>query len=173
AGDGPPRWGLPFWVVLRPGGVPASALGWLPLLAGVATATAVTAAAGVDAVLKWPNDVLTGRSKLAGILAESRGGAGGLGIGINVSQQPDGLPRRGATSVRLEAQPTAETASLRDRLLVAVLGELSRWYLAWRDQASPGDADTCGLRGEYTRLCVSLGRDVTVSLPSGQALTGL
>src|SRR5262249_37428819 len=80
---------------------------------------------------------------------------------------------RGATSVRLEAQPTAETASLRDRLLVAVLGELSRWYLAWRDQASPGHADTRGLRGEYTRLCVSLGRDVTVSLPSGQALTGL
>ena len=175
----PPHAGLTFSVLLRPRSVPASAFGWLPLLAGVATATAVSAAAAVDAVLKWPNDVLVGGSKLAGILAESRGDAVVVGIGINVSQRPAELPARGATSVLLEANPPAEpaaetkAASLRDQLLVAVLGELSRWYLAWRDQASPGDADGCGLRGEYTRLCATLGREVTVSLPSGQSLTGI
>ncbi|GAA3048088.1 hypothetical protein GCM10020000_30360 [Streptomyces olivoverticillatus] len=55
----PPRSGLFFSVRLVPGpGVPAERWGWLPLLAGVATATALSRAAGVDTALKWPNDLL-------------------------------------------------------------------------------------------------------------------
>ena len=45
--------------------------GWLPLAAGVAVTDAVSAASGIDARLKWPNDVLVGGGKLAGILAEA------------------------------------------------------------------------------------------------------
>ena len=61
---------LTFSVLLRPAPVQAGRRGWLPLMTGVAVASAVRAVAGLDAVLKWPNDVLVGDRKLAGILAE-------------------------------------------------------------------------------------------------------
>src|ERR1700756_4748769 len=61
---------LTFSVLLRPATVPPARRGWLPLLAGVAVVSAVRAVAGVDAVLKWPNDILAGDRKLAGILTE-------------------------------------------------------------------------------------------------------
>ncbi|HEV3291948.1 MAG TPA: biotin--[acetyl-CoA-carboxylase] ligase, partial [Streptosporangiaceae bacterium] len=54
----PPGAALTFSVLLRPRGVPPARLGWLPLLAGVAVAAAVTGAAALDTRLKWPNDVL-------------------------------------------------------------------------------------------------------------------
>lgn len=172
----PPRAGLTFSVLLRPDGVPAARLGWLPLLAGVATATAVHAVTGVDAVLKWPNDVLTGGAKLGGILAERSGSAVVAGIGINVWQDRADLPGDAiATSLAL-ATGAGETGpdgpGLRERLLAELLAGLARWYLAWRDQASPGDADACGLRQEYARRCATLGREVTVTMPGAQPVTG-
>ena len=88
----PPRAALMFSVLLRPGTVPPARLGWLPLLTGVAVTSAVRAVTAVDAQLKWPNDVLVGASKLGGILAEASGGAVVVGIGLNVSTEPDELP---------------------------------------------------------------------------------
>ena len=70
----PPRRALTFSVLLRPA-VPAGLLGWLPLLAGVAVTSALEQTAGVDARLKWPNDVLADDAKIAGILAERSGSA--------------------------------------------------------------------------------------------------
>jgi BirA family biotin operon repressor/biotin-[acetyl-CoA-carboxylase] ligase len=163
--------GLTFSVLLRPRGVPVGALGWVPLLAGLAAASAVRAEAAVDVRLKWPNDLLVGSEKLAGVLAESWEDAIVVGLGINISQRERDLPGPAATSLSLAARPgTAPTG--RDRLLVAVLGEVARWYTAWRDQPHPGDADACGLRAEYTRWCATIGRQVTVTLPGGQELAG-
>ena len=62
---------------------------------------------------------------------------------------------------------------MRERLLTAVLDELARWYRAWLDQPQPGDADGCGLRGEYLRRSGTVGTAVTVMLPGGQNLTGM
>lgn len=182
---------LTFSVLLRPGGVPPGLLGWMPLLAGVAVVSALREEAGVDARLKWPNDVLVGNAKLAGILAESRAGAVVVGIGINVFQRREELPVDTATSLLLETRahepeqgapapggqvrggPLAGAGGdARGRLLLAVLGEFARWYRAWLDQGSPGDADSCGLRQEYLRWCATVGREVTVSLPGGRSLTG-
>jgi BirA family biotin operon repressor/biotin-[acetyl-CoA-carboxylase] ligase len=174
----PPRAGLTFSVLLRPGGVPAALLGWLPLLAGVAAAATVRRVTAVDAVLKWPNDVLAGDAKLGGILAERTGTAVVIGIGINVWQgQADLPPGAAATSLALAAADGAGLAGpggpgLRARLLTDLLDGLSRWYLAWRDQASPGDADACGLRREYLRRCATLGRPVTVTMPGAEPVTG-
>ncbi|HEY6276383.1 MAG TPA: biotin--[acetyl-CoA-carboxylase] ligase [Streptosporangiaceae bacterium] len=167
----PPGAALTFSVLLRPRGVPAARLGWLPLLAGVAVAAAVTDAAALDTRLKWPNDVLAGEAKLAGILAESGGGAIVAGAGINVFQRRDELPPT-ATSLLLAAPGAAPAAGARERLLAAVLGHFERWYLAWRDQASPGDAGACGLRREYLRRSATVGRQVTVTLPGGRSLAG-
>jgi BirA family transcriptional regulator, biotin operon repressor / biotin---[acetyl-CoA-carboxylase] ligase len=172
----PPRSALTFSVLLRPAGVPAGLLGWLPLLAGVAAASALAGTAGVDARLKWPNDVLAGGAKLAGILAERWGGAIVLGMGINVFQRRGELPVPTATSLLLAAPEAAaagaDGADVRERLLTAVLDELARWYHAWLDQPRPGDADGCGLRAEYLRRSDTVGAAVTVLLPGGHNLTG-
>jgi BirA family transcriptional regulator, biotin operon repressor / biotin---[acetyl-CoA-carboxylase] ligase len=161
----PPGAALMFSVLLRPAAVPQASRGWVPLLAGVAVALAVRAETGVDASLKWPNDVQVNGAKLAGILAEQAGDAIVVGIGINVSSGRDELPVASATSLALEGADGAAPG----RLLAGVLGELQRWYLAW---AGRGDAAGCGLHREYQRLCGTLGRQVRVSLPGGRTVTG-
>jgi len=191
----PPRRALTFSVLLRPA-VPAGLLGWLPLLAGVAVASALERTAGVDARLKWPNDVLADDAKIAGILAERSGSAIVVGTGINVLQQRGELPVPTATSLLVaqgagpaEARGAGPAeawgerpagapgpgawADMRERLLTAVLDELAHWYRAWLDQPRPGDADGCGLREEYLRRSGTVGAAVTVMLPGGQNLTGV
>ena len=168
----PPQAALTFSVLLRPALVPRARLGWLPLLAGVAVAAAVRDVAAVDAQLKWPNDVLAGPRKLAGILAEAAGDAVVVGIGVNVSTGPAELPPPGpgalpATSLRLEGSPSLD----RTRLLAGILAGLERRYRTW--SAVLGDTERSGLRAEYTRLCATLGRRVRVELPGGRALDGL
>ena len=181
----PPRAGLTFSVLLRPYGVPAAMLGWIALLTGTAVAAALPTVAAVQPRLKWPNDVLVGRGKLGGILAERSGSAVVVGIGLNVTQHLAELPE-GGTSLRLETAAAQEgtgpdeapgqdgdiPADLRTRVLVAVLTALSQRYLAWRDQFSPGDAEASGLRQEYLALCATLGREVTVTLPGGKSVSG-
>ncbi len=120
-------------------------------------------AAAVDARLKWPNDVLVGDRKLAGILAEQSGSAIVVGIGINVSTRRDELPVPGATSLLVEGAARAD----RDLVLRGVLAEFEYWYQAW--VADPGSGR---LRGEYLRLCATLGRAVRVDLPGGRVISG-
>jgi BirA family biotin operon repressor/biotin-[acetyl-CoA-carboxylase] ligase len=167
----PPRAALSFSVLLRPDGVPAVARGWIPLLAGVAVAAGLRAQAGLDARLKWPNDVLVGGAKIAGILAEQAGDAIVLGVGINVTTRRDELPVRHATSVVL-----AGAAPDREQLLVAVLGELETWYRRWVAAVAAGPAgpggDPAGLRAEYLRLSATVGQQVRVSMPGGKLVTG-
>jgi BirA family transcriptional regulator, biotin operon repressor / biotin---[acetyl-CoA-carboxylase] ligase len=166
----PPRAALTFSVLLKPAAPPARR-GWLPLLAGVAVATAVSEVTGVRTGLKWPNDLLTADAKLAGILAEAAGDAVVVGIGLNVSTEPAEFPatRRGAlpaTSLRAAGATALDRASL----LLAILGELEHWYRAW--QRADGDPDRSGLRAEYTRLSATIGRTVRAELPGGQVLSG-
>jgi BirA family transcriptional regulator, biotin operon repressor / biotin---[acetyl-CoA-carboxylase] ligase len=167
----PPRAALTFSVLLRPATVPRARLGWLPLLAGVAVAAAVRAVAAVDAQLKWPNDVLVGPAKLAGILAEASGDAVVIGIGVNVSTEPAELPPPGpgalpATSLRIE-----QAATDRTRLLAGILAGLEARYRAW--SAVLGDPERSGVRAEYTSLCATIGRRVRVELPGGRLVDGL
>ncbi|HMH39391.1 MAG TPA: biotin--[acetyl-CoA-carboxylase] ligase [Streptosporangiaceae bacterium] len=170
----PPRAALTFSVLLKPA-VPPARRGWLPLLTGVAVATAVTQVAGVETRIKWPNDLLTADAKLAGILAEAAGDAVVVGIGLNVSTEPAELShllaatRPGAlpaTSLRAAGATALDRASL----LLATLGELEHWYRAW--QRAGGDPDRSGLRQEYLRWSATIGRTVRAELPGGQALSG-
>ena len=166
----PPRAALTFSMLLRPA-VPPARRGWLPLLTGVAVATAVTGVTGVETRLKWPNDLLAAGAKLAGILAEASGDAVVVGIGLNVSTEPAEFPapRPGAlpaTSLRAAGATALDRASL----LLAILGELEHWYRAW--QRVGGDPDRSGLHAEYTRLSATIGRTVRAELPGGQALSG-
>src|SRR5438874_277247 len=89
----PPGAGLYLSVLLATGeDVAFTRLGTLSLLAGVAVARTAERA-GVRATLKWPNDVLAGDAKLAGILSEvSQNRAVVVGIGLNVTELPESVP---------------------------------------------------------------------------------
>jgi BirA family biotin operon repressor/biotin-[acetyl-CoA-carboxylase] ligase len=167
----PARSGLFFSVLLRPTGVAVDRWGWLPLLAGVATAAAVARAAGVEAALKWPNDLLVTvngeERKAAGILAERIGeDALVIGIGLNVTLRDDELPVPNAVSLALAGAPRLD----RDPLLRAVLRSLAEWYAAWRDAG--GDPHACRLLESYAAGCATLGRTVRAELPARGHLVG-
>ncbi|WP_330459490.1 biotin--[acetyl-CoA-carboxylase] ligase [Streptomyces sp. NBC_00820] len=167
----PARSGLFFSVLLKPAGVPVERWGWLPLLTGVAVATAIARAAGVDTALKWPNDLLVtvdGKERKAGgILAERAGtDAVVVGIGINVTLREDELPVPQAGSLALAGAISTD----RDPLLRAVLRSLEEWYGRWRDAG--GDPAASGLQEAYAAACSTLGRTVRAELPGDRALVG-
>jgi BirA family biotin operon repressor/biotin-[acetyl-CoA-carboxylase] ligase len=161
-----PRAALLFSVLLRPASVPPAARGWLPLLTGLAISETIRAAYHLTVELKWPNDVLAGDRKLAGVLAEQAGDAVVLGAGINVSAGRDELPE-GATSLVLEGVSVTD----RNALLADVLAALGARYREWT--AAGGDAVASGLAAAYQRACGTLGRQVRAELPGGRVLTGL
>ncbi|MFG1703484.1 biotin--[acetyl-CoA-carboxylase] ligase [Nonomuraea sp. M3C6] len=161
----PPRSGLTFSILLRPE-VPVAAQGWLSLLYGVAAATAVRRLAEVDVRLKWPNDLLIGERKLAGVLAERADDAVVIGMGLNVSLRQEELPVETATSLGIEQAACVD----RDPLLRAVLREVERHYRDWSDAG--GDAEASGLRAAYLASSATIGRQVRVELPGQQSLTG-
>jgi BirA family biotin operon repressor/biotin-[acetyl-CoA-carboxylase] ligase len=160
----PDRAALTFSVLLRPR-VGADRWPWLPLLTGYAVGAALRGA-GVDACLKWPNDVTVHDLKVAGILLERietpDGPAAVVGIGVNVSQTAEELPVGTATSLLLQGSDPDRTL-----LLGAVLDSLAEQYDVW--QASGGGS----LAASYQRVCTTVGSEVRVDLPTGTTLAGL
>ena len=129
----PPGAGLAVSFLLRPTAVPGHWWPWLPLLAGVAIVEALQVYPGINTALKWPNDVLVGPAKLAGILVERVDGTSGtaavVGIGLNVSAAP-----AGATS--LLAAGFADVS--KTTLLATLLDVFGARYGGWRDAGGDG-----------------------------------
>jgi len=116
-------------VLLLPA-VEASRLPELSLVAGGAVAQAIAEVTGLEPAIKFPNDVLIGGRKVAGILAESSEGRVVLGIGVNANQTVEQLPvdaKSEPTSLRLELG----TPVSRVRLLAAILLQLEHAYDTW------------------------------------------
>jgi len=146
------------------------------LAMALAARSACAQLTGVEPVLKWPNDLIVGERKLAGILAETvpdqaTGRAVVVGIGVNVAwPPPDGqegpapVPSEfgPATSLWRESGSRVEPTDLLD----ALLGHLDR-----RLDDLVGAGGKQRLASEYRRVCATLGRDVTVSLPT-ETVTG-
>ncbi|MCS0604661.1 biotin--[acetyl-CoA-carboxylase] ligase [Streptomyces sp. LP11] len=167
----PPRSGLFFSVLLDPAEVPVARWGWLPLLTGVAVATGLSRAAGVDTALKWPNDLLVtvdgAERKAGGILAERAGDDGVvIGVGVNVTLRAPELPVPQAGSLALAGAQGTD----RDPLLRAVLRSLEDWYGRWR--SAGGDPVTSGLQDTYAAGCATLGRTVRAELPGDRSVVG-
>jgi BirA family biotin operon repressor/biotin-[acetyl-CoA-carboxylase] ligase len=147
-------------VLLRP--PPVRRAAELTLVAGVATAAVVERATELAAQIKWPNDVMLDRRKIAGGLAELKDGAVVLGIGLNVNQGPDELPsdtRVNAGSLRSVTGREYERASI----LADLLLELELRYDAWRENGLDALYEDLGAR-DFLR-----GRRVTVDGVAGTA----
>jgi BirA family biotin operon repressor/biotin-[acetyl-CoA-carboxylase] ligase len=149
---------LMFSFVLRPELDPARG-GVLSLLAGLSGAEACRRVAGVEAVCKWPNDLLVGGRKAGGVLAESRIAAGRfehvvLGVGINLGVPPEGVP--GAAAI--EAAP--------EELLGAFLEAFAGRY----EPASA--AFPAAVLDAYRGRCATLGAMVRARTTSGELVEG-
>ena len=147
----------------------AAGLAGLSLAVGVALARALHGC-GAAAQLKWPNDVLVGGAKLAGILIELQGDASGpsavvIGIGLNVALSP-------AARAAID-QPVTDLAEScaappgRNALLAALLGELHTTLTAFADQGFKPFAR------EWERHHAYQDRRVTATLPDGRTLSGV
>jgi BirA family transcriptional regulator, biotin operon repressor / biotin---[acetyl-CoA-carboxylase] ligase len=147
-------------LVLRPAIAPPE-MGLLPLLAGAALAEAIVEAAGVQALCKWPNDLLIGGSKAGGILMESaitgsRVEFVVLGLGVNL-EPPAGV--EGAGGVGLGVDPFV--------LLGAFLRRLGDGY-------RPREAGFAeAVVGRWTAVAVTPGREVRVRTIDGEEVEGL
>jgi BirA family biotin operon repressor/biotin-[acetyl-CoA-carboxylase] ligase len=147
--------------------VPTEGWGWLSLATGVAVVDAVAPlleGTGVQAGLKWPNDVLASGGKLAGILAEVAKPVVVIGLGLNVTQSPEEVDGPGATSLL----DLGVDAPDRDQLARSVLRELGGRIVAWR--AARG-ADW-QLAADYRARSLTIGTRVCAQLPGGKEIVG-
>jgi BirA family biotin operon repressor/biotin-[acetyl-CoA-carboxylase] ligase len=156
-----PQGNLYLSLLLRPSCTPAQAaqLGFAASLAVAETCARVLPAEAAPRC-KWPNDVLVGGRKIAGILLESRAGAIDrlefivIGIGINVATHPEGMEYPAISLAAAGAEVTAAA-------LLPILGErLLAWHEVWR-----GPAGFAALRSAWLAQAIGLGDEIRVRLP--------
>ena len=156
-----PKGGIYFTLILRPKISPASSPR-INLMASLAVAVTIRKLFGLDAGLKWPNDVLIEGKKVCGILAEMDAETDvlnfvNLGIGINANTS---IPRFEKTATSLK-HATGKDIS-RKEFLGALLVEIEH------RQASLMEAS---LLEEWRKLSVTLGKDVRIVAP-GEVIVG-
>lgn len=147
-----------------------SSLSGLSLAVGLAVVHALNAVGAKEVGLKWPNDILTPRGKLAGILIEAQGEMQGpcaavIGIGLNLA-----LPEHLRTAID---QPCDDLAGLLGKqadgteVFAAILRELAITLDVF---ATHGFA---ALRSDWEHLHIAQHSMVTLSLPDGSTLSGV
>jgi BirA family biotin operon repressor/biotin-[acetyl-CoA-carboxylase] ligase len=148
-------------------GVPAEGWGWLPLLTGVALVDAVRSSTGIEAGVKWPNDVLVGAGKLAGILAEVAAPDPVIvvGLGINVTLTAQEAPDPRATSLQMLGASMLD----RDVLAGSILRELVARIEKWHTAKGPDTA----LVDDYRRCSSTLGSQVRAIMPGDREIIGV
>lgn len=163
----PPRSQLALSVGVAADAVPTSGWGWLTLATGVAVADAIVDVLGLQVGLKWPNDVMVGDGKLAGILAEVAAPRQLIvvGLGLNVTMTAEEAPDPAAVSLGMLG------AAMIDRNIWAdkVLRHLASRIAAWRAAGGADDA----LQADYRRHSCTLGVRVRADLPGGQRVEGI
>lgn len=159
--ESPPGTGLWFSVLLRPNLQPQSVT-QLTVLSAVAVARAIERETGLQPEIKWPNDIVFGLKKAAGILLELRAELDRvrhvvLGIGVNLNQRTEDWPpplRDIAVSLAELVEKPIDRPALAARLLI----ELDAAYR----QVRGGNFQ--GIRDEWLRRCSTLGRDLTIRI---------
>jgi BirA family biotin operon repressor/biotin-[acetyl-CoA-carboxylase] ligase len=162
----PPRSQIALSIGVDAEGVPAEGWGWLPLLTGVALVDAIRDSTGVEAGVKWPNDVLVGTGKLAGILAEVAAPDQVIvvGLGLNVTLTAEEAPDPRATSLQMLGAATLD----REVLVGAILRALATRIERWQSAMGPDPA----LVEDYRQRSLTLGRRVRAVMPGNSEITG-
>jgi len=146
-------------VVLDVAGLEPSAIATFPLVVGLSCLEGLSPLP--DAALKWPNDILVGGRKLAGILCERTGDCVIAGIGINVGAVPDEVRDR-ATSLAALRSAVPSVVEVRS----AVLARLGWRYEQWRSDGFaavyPALSAWDGLRGRELAVLQTDGDTVPV-----------
>jgi BirA family biotin operon repressor/biotin-[acetyl-CoA-carboxylase] ligase len=160
----PPGSALLFSVLVRVG---HARLGGVSIAAGLAVRAAIAASSGGLGRLKWPNDILAGNGKLAGILCEVEPAAPGTGTavviggGVNLT-----VPSFPSTVAGVSLHELIDSPPSPSRLLAAVLPELAARLEVLND------AGMAQLRREWMENATGLGAIVTVTSPTG-SVTGV
>ncbi|MBI5810870.1 MAG: biotin--[acetyl-CoA-carboxylase] ligase, partial [Deltaproteobacteria bacterium] len=182
----PPSVNLYTSIILRPRISPASAH-MLTLMAGLSVAEAIGLFLGRRPVVKWPNDVLIGSKKAAGILMEmdaepDRVNFVVAGIGVNINMAPEDMPdeiRNIATSLK---EKTGADIS-RAEFTMALYASFEKWYKIFKRDGFPPIINEWksyfGYEGKLVRvvnfnrtiegICAGIGSDgaLLVRLPTG------
>jgi BirA family biotin operon repressor/biotin-[acetyl-CoA-carboxylase] ligase len=163
-----PKGNLYLSVVLRPN-IPMHKAPLITLTGAVAVASAIRTMCGLEAGIKWPNDILFSGKKVSGLLTEMSAEQDRirhivLGIGVDVNMEMAELPAevRGLTTT-LAAEAGAKIN--RTALLQQLLRDLECWY--HRFLGNEGD-----VLNEWQKLNMTIGNRITVS-GAGEALDGL
>ena len=131
-------------------------LGYLSLLVGASVAKTINEITGSNNFrCKWPNDIVFGDHKVAGLLAEKFGNGVIVGIGINVSMSQAELPVPHASSIFLITEKQID----RNDLLAKILNDLSSALTKWES-----GEDVVAF---YRETSATLGKNVRVELPGG------
>ena len=135
--------------------------GYLTLLVGASVTSTINKITKTNNFkCKWPNDILFGDLKVAGLLAEKTESGVIVGVGINVSTEKDELPVSHATSVFLATNALIN----RNILLGHILNNLEQDLLSWQ-----GGKD---LTSKYRELSATIGKQVRVEMPDGSQIEG-
>lgn len=156
--------GIYMSVILRPQ-VQLSEVSKITLLSAVALCEAVIKVSGVPARIKWPNDILVGNKKLAGILTELSAEVDRVrflvaGLGINVNTLASQLPPQ-ATSLRIEAKKSF----VRTEILKEILRSFDQRYLELKQNGFEP------VLKRWKELSATLGKQVRLS-DAGRVIEG-
>ncbi len=163
----PPGAGLWFTLLLRPDCPPTEAAN-MTLVSGLAVCRAIRNLYGLDARIKWPNDIVLGSKKLSGMLLEMSTEENqvdyvlaGIGVNANTGSFPEEIAYK-ATSLQLACGHDIRRAEL----LAAILNEFEPLLELHQTH------QTQRIMQDYRELCVSIGRQVSAQRPDG-LLTGI
>ena len=135
--------------------------GYLTLLIGASVTSTINKITKTNNFkCKWPNDILFGDLKVAGLLAEKTESGVIVGVGINISTEKNELPVSHATSVFLATNALIN----RNTLLAQILNNLEQDLLSWQ-----GGKD---LTSKYRELSATIGKQVRVEMPDGSQIEG-
>ena len=156
--DSPADTGVYLSCILRPDIAP-NEVPEITLVTAVSVVKAIRKFSGVQALIKWPNDILISDKKSGGILTELKAETDKinfviLGIGININTVTSELPG-GATSVKKETKSSADLS--RVEFIKILLTELENEYAKFRENGFSS------IRNDWKSLSCTLERYVSVA----------
>ncbi len=150
--------GLWFSILLKPDISPNQIAG-ITLACGLGVCKAIRKYTGLNALIKWPNDIIIGNKKICGILTEMKAQAdrisyaiAGIGINVNTTEFDEDIKHK-ATSLSVEANIAIDRVDLFKEIMLCLEKSFEDYF------SNPDKA----ISDEYIKLCATLGRNVTVT----------